>query len=1548
MPGKKPQQEGLSKAIANFFGDDADEWLSEPEETASSRLNTQDSADEPVEAAAEAPEGWAEAGVLPDVISRAIAELEAERAAGEGEIQDDVTAQLAHLLLDAGVGPGRVLGLTREQLAIAGGHRSVELWRMHARVAAASGAWSDALDAFQRLAELLGGSARHAAQHMAARIALRQLADPGTTLQIIARIEDGLLLEDLILKLQSVEAMKDASALEEVLDECLDASSGVEAARHALRLSELQRADGRSEQAAQTLRRGLAADPDNLDLHVRLVAMLQDLGEHTELAQVHEQMAAQAQGPDSRFWALQAARAHRAAGDHAQAENWYRVAVAGGDMPTRREFHGWLAQRQDLEGLAQALWDDMQSDAGVKGRELSALWRLWVIQASEGRGPVFREELARTVSAGFGAALWMIDAIEGADVVLASARECLAAHPDDHSALEFVVGAAEVLEASQDDPRPSEALFAEVVQRHPEHRRALAGLVRLRRRMGDSDGARQALEELAMLEGRPLRQAQLLFDAATLEDGAVSPDRIRLANLALQAWPGHWSARATLIQAASEAGDWRRVIELLSGGAREADDAAESALYLYRAALHEVHRFDATPVAISMLEQALETDPSCLPAAWTLRHLTGRPLPGAVLGDQESLRVVFTAPHQLDLDAEGSDGFRAFVAAAHGQPIPASTGGQEQDGAEPPTGGGVARALRLLLDDRLADAGSTLLAADEPGLQVEGARLLVSAGLNDAATLELLTTHADHPKAALLLAQLVSQDEHALLARVHGRIAVDYHGHRRLTQALRSVTHHLDAGELSEAIEAFLPVVDKAPSDWQVQNVALRLVELTTPDQAARFVTGLDSLTRGLVYQRWHEAHPELVAAQLQETSDLTVLESLVLEEALQLIGAHERLGRLWDHRRQLVLAPSTRERLTGSLHELYREHLSGSEQAWEHYRSLADAGSDDVAVLQTVLEMARRREEWDLAAGYLQRMADAATSPEEALELHRASASLYKDQGMLDQAREALNRALDMAPDHLDTLKALAALNAESGDVEGQLTVLRRQVEIAPDGERAGLLREAAELVQAHHGDDLALVGDAWRAVVSESPSDVQALSALVDVAQARGDWPMFDEYAAKLTVFLKGPALASLYLRRGQEAQRHGLADAARGFLEKATETDAPDPSALVELESFFRQGNDWKGVVRMLCLRADHAGGSDEARRLYKEAAMIRLELLHDFEGTAEIHEKVRALDPKDADALAFLTRFYFESDRHIDGLEVAAVLEPQLPSADETEDFDDRIELSSFFFRMAEMLRLRNEHEGALARFERALEYNSNHLPSLEAIAPLYVAKEQWKNAEVTLRRILQLTGGRGESYRVAHTYTMLGVVEQHLGQMDKSYRRFHKALEALPNYVPAFKGLANFLEARQEWNSLLSVFNNIIYYATAPSDVVNAYLTKARILDRELHRLDKAAEHYERSLSFDAEQALPYLRLVDLHYRQRDFGRIITRAQDGLGRKDLSDDDRASLLFSLGAAHHLLGENEAAGPLLQEAHTLAPDTIPASLPDDEEQIGSILHDRIWGS
>jgi tetratricopeptide (TPR) repeat protein len=636
----------------------------------------------------------------------------------------------------------------------------------------------------------------------------------------------------------------------------------------------------------------------------------------------------------------------------------------------------------------------------------------------------------------------------------------------------------------------------------------------------------------------------------------------------------------------------------------------------------------------------------------------------------------------------------------------------------------------------------------------------------------------------------------------------------------------------------------------------------------------------------------------------------LRLEHCLELSEQWIELFSLLTTRKETTAHPDARLAIESKRRWLLTEKLSETDEAWDFYRQLHEESPQDVEVLEALARIAGARGETGLAIQYLEGLSQTATSAVDAARYQRRIAEVHLRTDNQAAARRALEQALDLNSSDTESLEQLKSLAIAGEDWRGLVGVLSREAASAPGKAQVDCYRQIADIWESRLNEPM-IAQETWGRVFELSPGDPEALQHLVDLARSREDWMSFAEKGALLVQILEGPERSEFMAELGGVLlhRLHRESDALR-YLDAASSSDHPSLAAARELERIYMARGAWEQVVEIMVRQAQATEDPADATAILLRAAEARLDTLHDRDGAAEIYGMILEIQPGNPEALRFRGDYLYKGG----DLEGAVDIFRELEAVDEEldlDDFDVRIEAAQYYFRFADSLRRIGEIDEALQRYEKALEFNSSHLPTLEAIGPIYITQERWTEAANTFRQILQLTGGQGDPERIARTYTNLGIIEHNLGKHDKAKKRFNKALELRPNDIAALQGIAAVLFARSDWNNLLNVYNNIIYHAQEPGEVVEAYLTKGYVLDAKLGLPAKAAQHYEKSLDFDPAQPAAYLRLAELALRKQDWPEAAGLADRGLSLEI----EEARLLSGLhlvkAIAHQACGDTAAA-------------------------------------
>jgi len=632
-------------------------------------------------------------------------------------------------------------------------------------------------------------------------------------------------------------------------------------------------------------------------------------------------------------------------------------------------------------------------------------------------------------------------------------------------------------------------------------------------------------------------------------------------------------------------------------------------------------------------------------------------------------------------------------------------------------------------------------------------------------------------------------------------------------------------------------------------------------------------------------------------------------------------------------------------LRALLADQLADTDDAWDYYRQLHEERPDDPDVLESLSGIAAARGEAELGLQYLEGLVRVSTDAGTSARYERRIATIHEGRGENEQARRAWIRALDHQPEDREALAGLRRLAEGEGDWRALVGALAREAALVEGADQIEIYARIAQVWEVELGE-AEVAADAWRKVLEYAPDDPEALAHLTRLSEDAGDWTAFVQHAQSLSHHREGAERSALLRRIGQAYADHlHRADEALRFLDSASGGDHPDLVAARALERLRLGRGEWELVIESLRRQAsalDGAGERQEAIETLLRGARIYRDTLHNREQTAVTFGQVLLLDEDCEEALQFLADHLFRAGEHVEAVKLFRRLETRADEWD-FDDFDVQVEISLYYYHYALSLEALGDRAASREKLESALNLNPNHIPSLQAIGPMYVAGEQWKRAERVFRQLVQLIGGTAQAEQLAVIYSCLGEVEQALGKLDKAKKRFNKALELQPNNISALKGIAGVLNAQSEWNTLLNVFNNIIYYAQTREDVIEAYLAKGRVLDVQLKLPAKAAQHYRKALAFGPNQPRALLRLAELSLRSESWteaGQLAARALGG----PIEPGFRAQFLLVRAICHQVLGDGAAADVDLKAAmevdNTLSEelgDITPAALAELREMV-----------
>ncbi|MFZ5470742.1 MAG: tetratricopeptide repeat protein [Myxococcota bacterium] len=1060
------------------------------------------------------------------------------------------------------------------------------------------------------------------------------------------------------------------------------------------------------------------------------------------------------------------------------------------------------------------------------------------------------------------------------------------------------------------DARGALTLFQEILQRRPDHAGAVGALEEMARSESNLRGeAATALEPVFAHHGDHLKLVQMLESRASAE--TVPQERAALwrkvaelyattlanpemgfvnATRALREVPDDERSLALCLQLVGAADASDELAELLMEVAQKAsEDKARAALYRTLAKLQvERAEHDEAVESWKRVLEVLPSDPEALDAI------------GRLLGKQNKVpELLEILRRQLSTTEEPARRANLLFQI-----------GSLQDEHQKDAMGALAtfrRLLELRPDDALAlsrmdqlceelqrwpELADVLakrisLAVTDPSVelkfrlaQVRELKLLDKVGALDLYT-EILALQPQHPGAIGRMEAIAAREP-------QNQAAVDV--------LMRAYRANGDLAKLAQLIEARVAVSADA---WERKTL---LSELAT-------------------YRETQE-EPELAYLALwraykEDPNDADLRTRL--QRAADAAKAYDELATAYEEELPRIAEAADAAEVCLTLGYLFDQKLSEPEKAAAYYEK---ARALDPAVWSRALPALDRLynvidKPVELAA-VLEALAALTSEPQEKVGLlFRLGQLAVERLDSPDRAAAALEKILELAPDHLPSARLLETLYEAAGHHDKLYAILETQRDLVTGPEKERILSKMA-IVSAEGLSDVSHSIELYRELLTKNPRNEQAFAAL-DTLLERGG--RFEELKGLLETRVSHTIdpreLVRLNDRLGRVVGTMlDRPEEAIAYFKAALERDARHKGALEALQEIYEKldrPDDLVIVLRRLVPLQEGAEGVKAIRLRLAEvlAQMNRREEALDAARRALEIEPHNLADLNRVFAVFDELRAYGDAVR---ALELRAQVELGL---------EDREAAVATLVQVADVWRgVGNKPEGAGPALEKVLEIDPANRSAYEQTTALYSQVNDWRAyAQVVDRYLPHLVT---DEEKLSALRELARVQEQKLGQKDVAFLAICRALQLNPSDHTIREEVERLAEDTGSHEELAAVYEEVADGLPRGPLAERIYLVLAKVHDEKLDDPAAAEASLRKILEFDPTNELALDALAGMFSRRgRDKEYVVSLEQklEAAG----SIEKRKEILREIGRVFdERLGDPREAASALLRALELEPD------------------------
>lgn len=739
---------------------------------------------------------------------------------------------------------------------------------------------------------------------------------------------------------------------------------------------------------------------------------------------------------------------------------------------------------------------------------------------------------------------------------------------------------------------------------------------------------------------------------------------------------------------------------------------------------------------------------------------------------------------------------------------------------------------------------------------------------------------------------------------------------RLAPEELEELTKHLAAEPASNEAALALERAVERGADVAVVAAALK--------RAAAGFESVDERTlvevkKGLLFRaaRLYEHRAKDLSAAEATYLELVKLDredevaSSALEEVRRALGKYDELVEMLLARSEQAETAAGRARCLAQVGRIYARDLDDREQALVAYTQALCADptqpglSDEIEVLA-----ASSRSGWSEVLDTLREAADSSDAgPERRTQILLIAARWYETKlARPDRALTCYQDVAVLEPASEAALSGTSRIFRKGEQWPELVVVLERRATSAPTPAEARDRRAEAALIFEQRLHNRARARELYEQVLGEDPGHDAAGEGLARLCEAMGDYPaevlVLEQRAAaqrgeeRLKTLCR---IAELYDEQLDDPNQ------AKNRFEAVLAEDANHQGALRGLERLYAKTGRYQDLLENLETQIRLALTPRQKLLLWERVATLHEQEFLDHARSAESLRQLLQLDPTHERALHALLRNYRALERFD---EVDRVYERLLQLAT---DPQQKAELSvARAHVLAERL---GSPERAIRAYERALEWQPQYAPALQALARL---RETMGDTDAALRAIEALAQAPSSPQQRRELHLRAAKLLESRGDRDGAIEHYEGALDAEPGDATVGRALVEAHLARGDAPAALRVLERLLEHtegnhakAKLASQMAVLYHTRSR--DDE--RAERAARH---ALTLDPLATGALLVASDIAFERGRYAEAIEHYAALATRTDWLDRETAvrvltryvDVLTKTGTTQPALGPIEA--------------------------------------
>ena len=553
----------------------------------------------------------------------------------------------------------------------------------------------------------------------------------------------------------------------------------------------------------------------------------------------------------------------------------------------------------------------------------------------------------------------------------------------------------------------------------------------------------------------------------------------------------------------------------------------------------------------------------------------------------------------------------------------------------------------------------------------------------------------------------------------------------------------------------------------------------------------------------------------------------------------------------------------------MWEEEFVKPDKAAERLEKVLEIDPGHEEALSGLARLYRQMQRWDQLLETFERHVTATPDRGEKVRLFKATGEvLWHEKDDPDRAVDAYLNALDLNEDDIEALDALTRLYDKRGDHASALEMMERVARLTSEPAQVVDLRyRMGKLLDEQLGDRATAIDNYQRALDVE-PGHLSSLEAMRRIHLDEGDWLAASKVLEQETQYQENARVVSrLLVDLGRlYDERLDEHDRAIEVYEQAIQKDPDNEDAALPLAHEYYEGQRWDGAFPLLDMLVKRSGKreADEQHRLAFMLGETATKLDKD-EDAIRAYNKAYQLDSTHLPSLLGLAGSYYRTkdwDKAFKFYQMLLVHHRDSLGSSETTDI---------FYRLGVIKREQGERRKALNMFDKALEEDQYHRPTLEAVVGLYASQNEWEQVIHFKKQILDVAENDDERFALLEEIGDLW--KEKVKNAQKAIQSWGDASMIKPeDHKVLHKLLLAYQETRQ-WEKAIESIDRIADLDERPAAKSKYAYTVAVIMRDELKDSEAAVDKFNESLDLDSEQLKAFEAINKILTQKKDWKQL---------------------------------------------------------------------------